>query len=1639
MATTETTVKTKIEDVQSATKAASTVSVSEYGNKSLNLIKLQSILSKEFVPDFLPLSNEQIQNIFKALDIDLDAAWTRFVKAQVSGDKNSSEKILTSGAKGELSSIRTKLTKVSQSEPFISALKKIHYGSENLVHWLEKHFKNKNSLMVRSTGNEDSQAIANPGGNESIASVMPEISAVATAIGQVLASYVSEKSIEQRLHAGDKITVLPIFAVLLQKMIGEAVLDLTDAKSKQSPLILSQEQNKQSKDVKFCSGVVYTRETEGRTPGLLVIQSTYGHGEGVVQSLVPADTFYIDKGLFIDSTIVNKTQRIAPVKASGQMTKLDKVDNIKGSAMDPEASSLTTTEQKTLYELCLQVSKDKQFQNLSLDIEWVLANGQFYIVQVRPTPEPTMISNPSYIQSFDVQKVVAKTELIVSVGNKVLSIGKPEEMIVRKTIKDAWDYFLNLKNPEIIKFILIEENANTTSHYAGFFRSISLPVAKLTSIKEFEERIKNTSKLVFDIQNGVILQGTIKNFQIVSGWCRHPITMPISLYPIPRIRDLIQSNQKLILPRESAYAVTKTVLAPITNTALPQLVDKKTHRDIVAKASLNHQPSLKYLLQQLVNNHDPKNLHQILVFLTKKIYILQKKLHSKILKAELAIVYENLIAACQALRKLISTQNVTEASREPSMEKLYAIHRLEQNIYQTAKTDMVNILSIKTILSELNDDQMYSDIIKSSIEKLLSWYPVDPKTKEENYKITEENHELVLQLLKFGKLIFSAEKRAEWELFVITVALNKEPKYLQQLAKLLKFLHGHHIAQEWLNKVFICFFQDCKTKKVNRQNIFKIVNKFLSSYVKYFKNLTVFNQSIQYENTIKTWTLRLELWGNPIDFEKLYKEFKKDFVGPFFVLLNILKNKNVSALEKTVLLKLLNRAIEVYDLSLKATSSSAIYMATPIVRAKNFRALLTDYLELSNSLCLLIPELLGLKVEQQLMFFSSTTIWDMKKYCKQIQTYLTGTDELLASDTKLYAEKLMQGSSQFYVNAACIGSRQDYERAFHTNNTGYTLTYEDIFTLAHQNSIVASSVFYARYGVSEQDLPYNLALFAKAIRETQTSTTTVAYSVLEYQTQLIGIQLTYPSIEVKYNIPMRQHSGTVKIDYNQRTGQLLITVAFYMMGEGIRKINFIELSRLYSAIHGLELVKHPALPKFEGAGFFSEQSFTWKISVNDISKVELVKACIKNLVSSTIGSYDIPTFPKDKFISCPVNFFEDGLSGINEFFDHHMAHKKEKELCEMLYSFYMRIAKSYESEDAYDNRMINDPHKNKFFEKSFKFVCEYAVSGKREVQQLCIKIIEDIFLDKLHAVNFFVAKPGFMKMLLISAGTGVYYKKILEFWVDFFKSPNILKPKRNLLLAKAFFKLLPRDLFFQYFKIIFEINPIIFFGVIDSLSKELKKENIVLFENVISRITLQVFQEHYSNILSVDLQSSFVLFYKDLALLLSQIEAIQCIDNILQFLNYCKRFDLMADILETMTTNKQIELAKKYIALFKENDKFCLAYEFDEDAGTVVNSDVSTRSCAIRLEQIFVKTLKSMEEQTGDNKNIIEFQTLTQVTNAAGSATGAAVASSPSITPMLTHSQGLAAGKQSALPDLSLNSDATSKPNSASGSFNPDS
>lgn len=140
--------------------------------------------------------------------------------------------------------------------------------------------------IIRSTGGEDT-TFANAGGNKTCINIPPEEEKIAEAMGKVIGSYFSLRSIGQRIQAGDDVADEPFMPVLLQVMAGDSEEEGIPA-----------------------SGVIFADESTGKTPGISCIEGAWGHNELVVGGLGPVDRYFVGPESRIHKLIAVKKERL---------------------------------------------------------------------------------------------------------------------------------------------------------------------------------------------------------------------------------------------------------------------------------------------------------------------------------------------------------------------------------------------------------------------------------------------------------------------------------------------------------------------------------------------------------------------------------------------------------------------------------------------------------------------------------------------------------------------------------------------------------------------------------------------------------------------------------------------------------------------------------------------------------------------------------------------------------------------------------------------------------------------------------------------------------------------------------------------------------------------------------------------------------------------------------------------------------------------------------------------------------------------------------------------------------------------------------------------------------------------------------
>ena len=441
-----------------------TENAKQFGFKAANLMFLEKIVG-EFnasnddghlatIPALLAVSDRNINKYLRDNIPNFDEMWSNFSTLQKGKD------VITPEASQALELLQNAIKKSFKDNKF-------NYGET----------PQSNKYMVRSSGNEDKVDVANPGGNESYSSLGENIS---ESIGLVVASYISEKSLLQRLKSGEDITEhFPLTPCIVQSMVS--------SKSNDTPAV---------------SGVIYTDAGHTR------IQAAPGHGELIVNSKGNFDNYYITPQKKVYAEIRDKHMRLTPRvnDSTGKMEQIEEDNSFK------LATNSSLDEQSAVYLHKLANFIEEKYGNMRMDIEFVYDNStkNINVVQARAIPEGErkgMIAS-ALDNSFISQKNPSnfKSSVITPDINSASVITKPEEILVCDTIEQALNTYL--RAPSEIKAVIIKKEAPDTSHEAGMFSSRAISVFQVDDVEKAKKWVSNLGDkvLIADPQHKKLYQ-----------------------------------------------------------------------------------------------------------------------------------------------------------------------------------------------------------------------------------------------------------------------------------------------------------------------------------------------------------------------------------------------------------------------------------------------------------------------------------------------------------------------------------------------------------------------------------------------------------------------------------------------------------------------------------------------------------------------------------------------------------------------------------------------------------------------------------------------------------------------------------------------------------------------------------------------------------------------------------------------------------------------------------------------------------------------------------------------------------------------------------------------------------------------------
>lgn len=1104
------------------------------GNKAANLLELEEFchqINDQTLPFTVRIPElHTLNHQFIISHLDKNAPrwrtlWDDYVEEQKKAEPGS----LSDAARVKLQEIRRLILTTLVAHPLSTEELKQYIGD----------LPEQSLLMVRSTGKEDTADLANPGGNESIAAVAPNELAISKAIGEVMASYSGEKSLKQRLISNDDITEFPFMPVLLQRMIGE-------------PL-----SGEKKNDAVICSGVMYTGENGTR------IQVAPGHGELIVNSKAPFDTFFVSREQVVYAEIYKKTHRLIPVEIQKKRTL--ELHNNPAALQNNPAVPLDIAQAIAKVGHLIE-----QHYGMPMDVEFVYHPKErvLYLVQARPIPKgdlkcviPSSIS-PEKLVEVKEKNEWCSAEVITPAGSAVQVITAPKELLICDNIGQALDSYLQQKNSPV-KAVIVRKMAPETSHEAAQFNAKAIPVMVVEDQAPLHEWQKQKqSAILIDPQRQQIINFKTNDAQqnnlkqklyadgiIKDGFFKSPMGAQTTVLPL--------WNKKIATP--SINDLTDTKRKPKEHVAIGELILQINSDDPVQSKSALHQ-----LLGLILEQQDelkqypyatlPKD--KLFSFLKEQIALLESAQPGK--KQE-DTIWQALHATLEIFYKLASSkkgqqdlQALFQQAIITGAELFLCLKRLSND--SSIQEEYLRLVSkLEALIINPGKAQMFSSSIRQVLQNKKSLE--NARTYPGFNTLNKPQQNYFVEFFKIEKLALNNNIKKQWRAFIFTCC--KEPKKIARLAYIIKFCMTNDIAFDLLNNIFNADYK----KRLSHEKILENMIKEIDSTKDTLEKLDFHKK----QAILQAWERRIGEWSEPRKFNSLWNEYEREFL-PLIQELSI--DNTMSNLSKITVLKLVQQMTEIMDRTIKAMKGSPEYKEQ--LKVQYFSKLLAPYHELMIKWS---------SMKGVLVYFYDYSKTEMLRLIdtkfKQLQKVTTSNQ--------------LNPSGTFNVASARIGSSASFDRQFNIRN----VTLEDMFTLFHQNIIASITQLNGKIqmqGQTMKDFPIEIQPLIQELLKVRLGTTG--------NSQCTEISSHFPIISMGFTLPLQNHAATFFIEYNQHTKKTKFSVNFYGANWDNRMIYISNCARLDAKINDIREITQSF---YNGKTLSLE--YCWELSPDQIKEL----------------------------------------------------------------------------------------------------------------------------------------------------------------------------------------------------------------------------------------------------------------------------------------------------------------------------------------------------------------------------------------------------------------------------------------------------
>lgn len=1148
----------------------------KYGYKAANLINLQDIIGefnqspeafelrqlygdiKLGVPNFEPIDEKVIR---QHLERHFPAWKDRFQQFQQAFNSQDNQGSLGEEAKKQLQSLQ---------ESIITCFKEHPVPEEIIDKFLsDNHIESDSLLMVRSTGiHEDRADMANPGGNESVP-CRATIANISAALGVVAASYIGEKSLSQRLGAGDKsITDIPVMPGLIQQMIGEGM---------------------DSSNQSVSSGVVYTNG------GTTRMQAAPGHGEYVVNSKGTVDNYYISSEGVVYSEIASKDFRLVPnINIDGdKAVSLERKDNESALKYSPALNS-----ESSIYLHELSKFIEKKYGN-RVDIEFVYKPAyadqaaSINIVQVRAIPEgnrrglePSALS-PNFLgENKEKLTAINGLQVITPEVNKAAVINDSKQVITASNIEQALSEYNKLGQDGriTIKAVIVQTPAPDTSHEAGVFNAGGIAVMQVKDIEEFRKLIPTSQQqaIIIDPQHSKIYQlstelGTDERELYQQGVIAKGIyASALSNYVTPINYDFSKVRRETLSKQ------------PIANEAILQ---DKTLGTLIAKARNGDKDSLDQLLsaaykvvhykqekQQTENKDKGQLLHDnIDILASPKIRDNNESLRE-------ALGY-NLRATVDAYKKGYISQAVFKQTIITGTELSVLLDHMKQQVPKELAKEQED----KIYLEYFNVQKKFSGLNINQLASSIKVHKYQELAEKLNPQVTGKTKEYLIESLKLGDYLISREQQNNWNKFCASICNNQDNENAKRLGSLVNTLVSYKAHEQWINYIF--------TETNNPQQLEATLAKLEEDFTKI--DLKKLKDAVDITKGMES---QIAQWSNPSKFENLYKELQTNLTT---INNNLQWNRDATNLEKILIIQQVHHLVDIMDKSAKSLERSNLYTDEmqddrghnlQVVRFKeilkeyhNLMVIWFNHADFESAIKQRI-ELLGELLDRNF----NKVVYTMNQPLIQ---YLI--KEAYASKSEYMRTVLLSPSDNFSVTKAAVNSAQAC--------TPRTL--EDSFTLIHQNLllILAKINQESSYKNFEQQYP-------DLVKKLDEEFNTKISNYFDKEESIIPTTICKfdkGKLIISKHFPLRGHSILSQIQYDVQSNSTSVIFDLFSGNENNRNANIALDNYLDLAKIGCSFITKP---------YFNQKSVFFEVKVENNQQIN---AIIRQFQKSINTSYEL--------------------------------------------------------------------------------------------------------------------------------------------------------------------------------------------------------------------------------------------------------------------------------------------------------------------------------------------------------------------------------------------------------------------------------